>query len=160
MNHSSTGRIRFFILLLPILLLNEVYATDFGWFEEFNIRAHADPDGFRAKIRARFKIGDAEIDVAFGNLKDPADLYMVYRLSEMSNKPIIYVIDHYKARKGKGWGALAKSLGIKPGSREFHALKTGDDLYKSKGSSKKSKKNGKGKSGKKNKNKKNKGKKM
>ena len=30
---------------------------------------------------------------------------------------------------GKGWGNLAKTLGIKPGSREFHALKRGHDLY-------------------------------
>jgi len=33
-------------------------------------------------------------------------------------------------------GALAKSLGIKPGSKEFHALKRGDDLYAAKGKKK------------------------
>jgi len=27
-----------------------------------------------------------------------------------------------------GWGALAKELGIKPGSEEFHVLKGGHDL--------------------------------
>jgi hypothetical protein len=30
------------------------------------------------------------------------------------------------ANKGKGWGVIAKNLGIKPGSAEFHALKRGD----------------------------------
>jgi hypothetical protein len=54
---------------------------------------------------------------------------MVLRLGEMSNKPPEYVIKEYKERKGKGWGVLAKSLGIKPGSKEFHALKRGQDLY-------------------------------
>jgi hypothetical protein len=47
----------------------------------------------------------------------------------MSNRPIDYVIEKYKAEKGKGWGVLAKSLGIKPGSKDFHALKQGQDLY-------------------------------
>jgi len=51
----------------------------------------------------------------------------------------------YKSDKGQGWGALAKSLGIKPGSREFHALKRGHDLYDEKPGYK-SKGKGKGKS--------------
>jgi hypothetical protein len=54
---------------------------------------------------------------------------MVLRLGEMSSRPTEYVINEYRSGKGKGWGALAKSLGIKPGSKEFHALKGGDDLY-------------------------------
>ena len=35
----------------------------------------------------------------------------------------------YGAKKGQGWGAIAKDLGIKPGSAEFHALKNGDFGY-------------------------------
>jgi hypothetical protein len=54
---------------------------------------------------------------------------MVLRLGEMSAKPTDYVIEKYKSGKGKGWGALAQSLGIKPGSKEFHALKRGNDFY-------------------------------
>ena len=50
------------------------------------------------------------------------------RLEEMSGLPTEDVIEEYKSNKGKGWGRLAKSLGIKPGSREFHALKRGHDL--------------------------------
>jgi len=38
-------------------------------------------------------------------------------------------MERYRADKGKGWGVLAKSLGIKPGSKEFHALKRGHDIY-------------------------------
>jgi hypothetical protein len=53
---------------------------------------------------------------------------MMLRLSEMSGKPVRTVEERYRAGKGKGWGALAKSLGIKPGSKEFHALKRGHDL--------------------------------
>lgn len=32
----------------------------------------------------------------------------------------------YQPNRKKGWGVIAKELGIKPGSPEFHALKRGD----------------------------------
>jgi hypothetical protein len=117
-------------------------AGDFDWIPDFNIKAEADPSGFKAKLSARFQIGDAQINAVLSNFDKPADAYMVMRLSEMSNRPPEYVIKEYKAGKGKGWGALAKSLGIKPGSKEFHALKRGQDLYDGPG---KDKGKGKGK---------------
>jgi hypothetical protein len=63
------------------------------------------------------------------NFDNPADAYIVLRLGEMSGKPPSQIYRKYKQNKGKGWGALAKSLGIKPGSEEFHALKRGQDLH-------------------------------
>ncbi len=54
---------------------------------------------------------------------------MVFRFGEMSARSTEYVIEKYRSEKGKGWGTLAKSLGIKPGSKEFHALKRGNDIY-------------------------------
>ena len=39
--------------------------------------------------------------------------------------PPEHVVDQYRKNKGQGWGVIAKSLGIKPGSAEFHALKEG-----------------------------------
>ena len=89
----------------------------------------ADPSGFRVRLGARFRIGDAEINAVLSNVEYPGDAYMVLRLGEMSSRPTDYVIKQYKSDKGKGWGVLAKSLGIKPGSEEFHALKNGHDLY-------------------------------
>lgn len=106
-----------------------VTAGDFDWTRDFNIRAEADPSGFRARLAARFKIGDAQINAVLSNVERPADAYMVFRFGEMSAKPTDYVIEKYRSEKGKGWGALAKSLGIKPGSKEFHALKRGNDIY-------------------------------
>ncbi|HEX9934232.1 MAG TPA: hypothetical protein VGB38_03460, partial [bacterium] len=44
-------------------------------------------------------------------------------------QPAERVMDEYKSGKGKGWGVIAKSLGIKPGSDEFHALKREQDFY-------------------------------
>jgi hypothetical protein len=124
------------------LVSSMAVAGDFDWVPDFNIKAEADPSGFKAKLSTRFQIGDVHINAVLSNVDKPADAYMVLRLGEMSNKPPEYVIKEYKARKGKGWGVLAKSLGIKPGSKEFHALKRGHDLYDGSG---KSKGKGKGK---------------
>jgi len=111
----------------------------------FNVQAQADPSGFHARLATRFHIGDAQVNAVLSNFPKPADAYVALRLGEMSGKPIDDVTVQYKANKGKGWGALAKSLGIKPGSKEFHALKRGDDLYgpqgKGKSKGKKDKKN-------------------
>ena len=137
-----------FVISLGLLLVSSsAIAGDFDWIKDFNIKAEADPDGFRARLAARFDIGDLQIDTVLGNLENPADAYMVLRLGEMSGKPADHVMGAYKSAKGNGWGAVAKSLGIKPGSKEFHALKNKNDLYddnhKGKGVNK-----GKGKKGK------------
>jgi len=111
-----------------LLLATAAGAADFDWFRDFNVMAQADPSGIRARIGARFKIGDAEIDAVLGNVGSAAEAYMVFRLGEMAHHPPAYVLERYKGGKRQGWGALAKSLGIKPGSAEFHALKRGHDL--------------------------------
>ena len=121
-----------FMVSVVFLLLSSsaiVVAGDFDWVRDFNIRAEADPAGFRTRLAARFNIGDTQINAVLSNVDKPADAYMVLRLGEMSAKPTDYVIEQYRYGKGKGWGALAKSLGIKPGSKEFHALKNGNDIY-------------------------------
>jgi hypothetical protein len=134
-----------------LFLSSVAVAGDFDWIKDLNIQAQADPSGFRARLGARFKIGDVEINSVLGNVENPADAYMVLRLGEMSGQPTAYVISEYRSDKSGGWGALAKSLGIKPGSSEFHALKNGQDLYSSENTNES---NGKGKNNKKSKGKK------
>lgn len=104
-------------------------AGDFDWMKDCNIRAEVDPSGFRAQLATRFQVGDVRIRALLSNVEKPADAYMVLRLGEMSGRPTARVLEQYRAHRGKGWGVLAKSLGIKPGSREFHALKQSQDLY-------------------------------
>ena len=121
-----------FMVSVVFLLLSSsaiVVAGDFDWLRDFNIRAEADPSGFRARLATRFNIGDTQVNAVLSDVDKPADAYMVLRLGEMSAKPTDYVIEKYRSEKGKGWGVLAKSLGIKPGSKEFHALKNGNDIY-------------------------------
>lgn len=119
-----------FVIVMELLLVSSVAtAGDFDWIRDFNIKAEADRRGFRARLGTRFQVGDVEINTVLGNIEEPADAYMLFRLGEMSNQPMSHVIEKYKAGKGKGWGVVAKSLGIKPGSKDFHALKQGQDLY-------------------------------
>jgi hypothetical protein len=118
------------VILMMLLLVSSIAAAgDFDWVQDFNIKAEIDPSGFRARLGARFKIGNAEIEAVLSNVEKPANAYMVFRLGEMSGQSTDDVVEKYEAGKGKGWGALAKSLGIKPGSSEFHALKRSHDLY-------------------------------
>jgi hypothetical protein len=122
-----------FVISIAFLLVSSAaVAGDFDWTKDFNVKAEADPSGFRARLAARFKIGNAEVETVIGNVKKSADAYMVLRLGEMSKQPTKKVIEKYKSGKGKGWGVLAKSLGIKPGSKEFHALKRNHDLHNGK----------------------------
>jgi len=117
------------VAVILLLVSSLAVAGDFDWIRDFNIQAQADPSGFKAKLASRFQIGDARIDTVISNVAKPSDAYMVLRLGEMSNHPPEFVVTKYKAKKEKSWGALAKSLGIKPGSAEFHALKRGQALY-------------------------------
>jgi hypothetical protein len=51
---------------------------------------------------------------------------MCFRVGQVASQPVEVVTKEYQTNKGKGWEAIAKNLGIKPGSKEFHALKKGD----------------------------------
>ncbi len=53
----------------------------------------------------------------------PAEVYLAAGLASVSGKSIDLVVETYRKNKAKGWGAIAKDLGIKPGSKEFKALK-------------------------------------
>ncbi|WP_299983113.1 hypothetical protein [Desulfobacula sp.] len=132
------------LFMIPVVLLffsAVATAGDFDWMRDFNIRAEADPSGFRARLVTRFNIGDAQIKTVLSNIEKPSDAYMACRFGEMSGKPADYVMEKYKSKKNKGWGVLAKSLGIKTGSKEFHSLKLGNDFYADNDKKKKKRKN-------------------
>jgi hypothetical protein len=101
-----------------------------GGLEDFlsnlNIQARADMNGFSAKISAQFGTPDVQVRAVLSTVSDPADAFMVFQLGHMTQTPPEKVLRVYKSNKGRGWGVIAKELGIKPGSAEFHALKRGD----------------------------------
>jgi hypothetical protein len=91
--------------------------------DNLSVEARADSSGFRYRLRSQFNVGDATVDMVIGNVDDLAHAYMIFRLGQITGYSTQSVLDVYKANRGKGWGVIAKELGIKPGSSEFHALK-------------------------------------
>jgi len=91
-----------------------------------NVAAEGDIGHFRTWIGAQFGVSGHDIDLVMRSVDHPADAALCFWLSLHSRQPIERVMGAYSAHKGQGWGALAKSLGIKPGSADFKALKRGD----------------------------------
>jgi hypothetical protein len=95
------------------------------FIDEIDLRASADFGKFRADLGLAYDVSEDRLDWMFQVMSKPSDVYMCLRIGELSGHPIDFVIDEYKRNRGQGWGVIAKSLGIKPGSAEFHALKAG-----------------------------------
>ena len=55
----------------------------------------------------------------------PGDVYYACALAYQTHQRCGDVADQYEQNRGQGWGVIAQRMGIKPGSREFFALKDG-----------------------------------
>ena len=88
--------------------------------------AKADPGGFVGLISSRYGVPEREIRQAREKYGLGAgDLFMATALARASGRPVVSIAGEYRKNQGRGWGVMAKSLGIKPGSKEFHELKAG-----------------------------------
>ncbi|GAM09292.1 hypothetical protein OR1_01567 [Geobacter sp. OR-1] len=138
-------RIAFAILAL-LLFGTPAFAGLDDFLSNLNIQARTDLNGFSARVSAQFGVPELQVRTVINTVKEPADAFMVFQLGKMTRQPPETVERVYQANRGKGWGVIAKELGIKPGSREFHALKRGDfELSGAPASSGKSHGKGKGK---------------
>jgi hypothetical protein len=97
-----------------------------GFLANLNIQARADLPGFSAKISTQFGVPVQQVQTIIRSVPEPADTFMIFQLGQMSGQQPDRVLSVYGPNKKKGWGVIAKELGIKPGSAEFHALKRGD----------------------------------
>ncbi|MNK18556.1 hypothetical protein D3C87_367640 [compost metagenome] len=100
-----------------------------------NTDANKDLAAFKLNLTKTFSVGLPEVESCFKVGMNAGDAYMAFQISNIVRRPIVDVITVYSKSKSKGWGAMAKELGIKPGSAEFHALK-GKAKEKSKGNGK------------------------
>ena len=93
-----------------------------SYLAEINDKAESDYDSFRDELSESSNITAEEIDryVKEENM-EPGDVYYASVLSSATDMPVSEVVGLYSEKKG--WGAVAKELGIKPGSEEFHELK-------------------------------------
>lgn len=53
----------------------------------------------------------------------PGDVYYACTLAATLGRPCRYVVDLYDRDRNQGWGAIAQTLGVEPGSAAFHRLK-------------------------------------
>jgi len=121
---------RGFAVALAFILLTAGFAqADLNAvIQDLNIRAEGNIGGFKAEMGARFGISGSHLDLAFRSVDSPADAAIVLWLGKCAGMPVPTVLERYRAHHGQGWGAVARSLGIKPGSAAFHALKEGNLL--------------------------------
>lgn len=112
--------------LAACLLASTAWASLDVFLNNLNVQAQADLPGFKLKLATQFGIPVPQVDAIIAQVRYPADAFMTLQLGQMAHKQPEAVIQTYQYNKGKGWGVIAKRLGIKPGSAEFHALKRGD----------------------------------
>ncbi len=96
------------------------------FLSSLNVQARADEHGFGVKLSAQFGVPMPRVEAILHSVDTPADAFMCLQVGQFAGTPPESVVKTYKRSKGHGWGAIAKELGIKPGSAEFHALKRGD----------------------------------
>lgn len=108
-----------------------------------NTEGKKDLAAFKLDLTKRFSVTMPKVETCFNAGMNPGDVFMAFQVATISRRPIEDVVAVYKKSKDKGWGAMAKELGIKPGSAEFHALK-GKTKDKAKGKSEGTKGNGNG----------------
>ncbi len=97
-----------------------------SFLRSVNVQARTDMKNFSVKLSAQFGVPVPQVDAIIKSVAAPADAFMVLQLGQMANRQPEAVLQTYQRAHGKGWGELAKELGIKPGSAAFHALKRGD----------------------------------
>jgi hypothetical protein len=92
--------------------------------DEINIRAKSDLKFFKKDLAVEFNTSEDKVDkIMLSADMSPADAFMTLQIANMTKKDPEMVANSFKVNKDKGWGAIAKEMGIKPGSPEFHALK-------------------------------------
>jgi len=122
---------RFFIFIAGVFLVffgfSGVSFADLNIFiGDLNTQARADRYDYSYRISSQFGVPMYRVDSIMKGVREPADAFMCFQLGQMLGLPPERVFETYESSRGQGWGEVAKRLGIKPGSPEFHALKNGN----------------------------------
>lgn len=117
------------VILAFFLVTAPVAADDFGFLSFIEKRAHEDMRLFHETLGTLFRLPIEHIRDLAATVPKPSDLFMILRIGQLSGRPLDHVLGAYRSGQGKGWGVIAKEMGIKPGSRAFHELKQSDQFY-------------------------------
>jgi hypothetical protein len=89
-----------------------------------NVEAGVQVDAFVSELSISYTIPKVQIEDLVYNMRMPfGDVFVSVWLASSIKKPLPVVVKEYEVNKDKGWGVVAKNLGIKPGSDAFHSLK-------------------------------------
>ena len=118
----------FSIICLSFFIFSPVLASSDldSFIKSLNVEARADLGAFKIRLSTQFGVPVTKVEAVITSVGTPGDAYMCFRVGQVASKPVEIVTKEYQAHKGQGWGVIAKNLGIKPGSKEFHALKERD----------------------------------
>ena len=86
-------------------------------------KAAADIEDFHENLKNIDGLPQPKLNELLAAGIPPWDVFMMAHISILSGKPVSAVHDEYNRSKGRGWGVIAKEMGIKPGSTAFHNLK-------------------------------------
>jgi hypothetical protein len=87
-----------------------------------DLDAQHDSAALLALIAAKFNVSVDVLSPYLAQGYRPGEIWLALELSKVSGKSLDEVIA-LATKDGHGWGVVAASLGIKPGSAEFKALK-------------------------------------
>ncbi|HUX41587.1 MAG TPA: hypothetical protein VMV83_10520 [Rectinemataceae bacterium] len=87
-----------------------------------NSGAVADPTALMAKLSLEFKVSTTTLDGLLAQGYKPGEVWLALELAKASGKSLSDVIALAEGKSGHGWGLVAQTLGLKPGSKEFTAL--------------------------------------
>lgn len=121
----------FFVAILTLLITSPVFCQTYNSgdkeldanLKSINLEANKNLSQFKLDITKTYSTSEAKVNSMFSVGMTAGDVYIAFEIATITKKPIDDVISVYKRSKSKGWGAMAKELGIKPGSAEFHKLK-------------------------------------
>ncbi|WP_157062695.1 hypothetical protein [Pseudoxanthomonas dokdonensis] len=82
-------------------------------------------DPFVREMTGNYGAPRSLVEDLFGRNWSAGDIYYACAIAHIVGIPCLDVVNDYDRNRGQGWGAVAKRMGIKPGSPEFHSLKNG-----------------------------------
>ena len=113
-----------------------------------NAYAEKNMDSFITNLSTTYHVDRETIQGMLNKGMKPSDVYMSLRVAQVTGQPTQQVEKGYLSNKAKGWGVIAKSMGIKPGSEDFQSLKSGASDITGKGKAQAHESKDKGMSGK------------
>lgn len=88
-----------------------------------NTESKTNISDFKNRVVKTYGTNLNQVNSLFAGGMTAGDVIIAYEIAKIINKPVNSVQNAWAKNKLTGWGVIAKNLGIKPGSAEFHQLK-------------------------------------